>query len=75
MTEKTPEERRAAKRAATRKNREAYFFKEVRDARNGRERVQHVCRFAKAVGDDLDDERRTELARELAEVVTRWNAE
>lgn len=65
----TVEERRTARRELTRTRRLAYFVKEIRNARNGREQLVHACRFAQAVGDDMDDERRRGLAKAIAELV------
>ena len=72
---KTFEERQAARRERTRKNRLAHFVDAIRDAKTGRQRLQQACQFAKAVGDDLDDEARTAMAREIAEVADRRNRE
>jgi hypothetical protein len=70
---KTFEEREAARRERTRRNRLDHFIGAIRDARTGRQRLQQACQFAKAVGDDLDDPARTAMAREIAEIADRRN--
>lgn len=69
----TAEERRQARTERTRKNRLQFFVDAIRDAATGRQRLQQACQFAKAVGDDLDDAARTEMAREIAEIADRRN--
>lgn len=69
----TAEERQAARAARTAHNRLQYFIDAIRDATTGRQRLQQACQFVKAVGDDLDDTARTEMAREIAEIADRRN--
>ena len=69
----TAEERVQARKQRTRRNRLQFFVDAIRDATTGRQRLQQACQFAKAVGDDLDDRARTEMAREIAEIADRRN--
>lgn len=70
----TAEERQAARAGRTAARRLRFFVDEIKAARTGRQRLQQACQFAKAVGDDLDDEGRTLMAREIAEIADRRNA-
>lgn len=69
----TFEEREVARQQRTRKNRLDHFVDAIRGAKTGRQRLQQACQFAKAVGDDLDDQARTAMAREIAEIADRRN--
>jgi len=63
----TGEDRAAQREAKKRSRRRGYFAKKAREARNGREGLQHACRFAHAVSEnELDDAGRRELAQEIA---------
>jgi hypothetical protein len=73
----TAQDRAAERAAKKRRKRRKYFADKARESRNGREGVQHACRFAYAVSEnELDDEGRRELAREIAlatdRVAAKW---
>ncbi len=69
----TAEERAEARRLRRGWRRLDYFTRQIRDATTGRQRLQQACAYAKAVGDELDDQGRTNLAREIAELADRRN--
>ncbi|GGN39334.1 hypothetical protein GCM10010109_67140 [Actinoplanes campanulatus] len=69
----TAEERSAARRTRRGQRRLAFFTEEIRKAANGRQRLQQACQFAKAVGDELDEHGRNELAKAIAEIADRRN--
>ncbi len=69
----TAEERSAARRLVRGQRRLVFFTKEIKNAANGRQRLQQACQFAKAVGDELDEAGRNELARAVAEIADRRN--
>jgi hypothetical protein len=62
----TVEERRIARATERVKRRVKFYAGRIRQARTGREQLAHACDFAKAVGDELDDRGRRELARLIA---------
>ena len=51
----------------------AFFTDKIRQARAGTERIQQACYYAQAVGGDLDENARNELAYAVAKVADRWN--
>jgi hypothetical protein len=65
----TVEERRAAREKLSRRRQVQFHAGRVREAGNGRERLVRALNYAQAVGKDLDDAGRTELARAIASVV------
>jgi hypothetical protein len=65
----TVEERRQARAAAGRKRQVTFHASRVRAASNGRERLVYACAYAQAVGANLDDAGRTDLARAIAALV------
>lgn len=69
----TPEERAAARQLRRGQRRLKFFTEEIRKAANGRQRLQQACQYAKAVGDELDEPGRNELAQEIAELADRRN--
>jgi hypothetical protein len=69
----TPEARREARGAQRAQRRLDHFIHEIRGATTGRQRLQQACQFAKAVANDLDDDARTDMAREIAEIADRRN--
>ncbi len=69
----TAEDRAAARQLVRGQRRLKFFTEEIRKAANGRERLQQACQFAKAVGDELDEHGRNELARAVAEIADRRN--
>ncbi len=69
----TAEERAAARKVRTSQRRLTHFIDAIKEAKTGRQRLQQACQFAKAVGDDLDEQGRIEMAREVAEIADRRN--
>jgi hypothetical protein len=69
----TAEARAAARRVVRGQRRLTFFKDEIRKAPDGKGRLQQACQFAKAVGGDLDESGRNEMARQIAEVADRWN--
>lgn len=66
-------ERAAARRLVRGQRRLAFFTAKIRDAVDGRERLQQACAYVKAVGAELDERGKTALARAVAEVADRRN--
>lgn len=69
----TTEERAEARRLRRGQRRFEFFANAIRTAVNGRQRVQQACQYAKAVGDELDEDGRNAFAKELAELADRRN--
>lgn len=64
----TPEERKVA-RAKVRRERRIKFYRDLitaTPANKTRLRLAYACDFLRAVGDELGDEGRTDLARKVA---------
>lgn len=64
-----PEERRAARLKRSRERQTAFHAARVTAATNGRQRLDAACCYATAVGRDLDEAGRTDLARAIAALV------
>ncbi len=73
VTGATPAERPEAREAQRRKKRIAFHFARIRSSRNGRERLENACAYARAVGDDLPDDARTALARAIVALADERN--
>lgn len=71
----TFEERQAQRVKRHRQRGVRFHAARVREATNGRDRLAAACYYAQAVGKDLDDAGRTELAREIVAVVERRRPE
>lgn len=69
---KTAEERAVERAAKKRRERREYFADEAKKDSRGRAKVQQACRFAYAVCEnELDEQGRAELARQIAATVHR----
>ena len=64
----TPELREASRRLRRGQRRLTFFAAKIRDAADGRRRLQEACAYVKAVGDELDERGKNELAKAVAEV-------
>lgn len=63
----TPAERADSRAQNTRARRQAFYVQRIGvEAQTPRQMLTFACDFAKAVGDDLDDSGRRELARAIA---------
>jgi hypothetical protein len=51
----------------------AFFTDKIRTAVNGRQRLQQACYYVQAVGDEIDEQGRNDLARAVAEMADRRN--
>lgn len=67
----TPEERRQEKQKRALANQAEMHAVRARTAATGWQLLIHACGYAKAVGKDLNDQGRRDLARELAQIVER----
>jgi hypothetical protein len=73
VTGPTKAERDAARQQVRRERRITFYRNRIRDARSSRERLAQACDFAKAVGDDLDDTGRDQLAGLIAKLADERN--
>ena len=69
----TAEQRAANRRLVRGQRRLAFFTDAIRQAPDGKGRLQQACQYAKAVAAELDETGRNELARRIAELADRWN--
>lgn len=69
----TREQRQQAQQLRTRRKRAAEFAVRIRTATTGRALLWHACNFALAVGRDLTDTGRRELARQIVALVDERN--
>jgi hypothetical protein len=70
----TPQERAAVREENTRARRQGFYVARIRDeAKTARQKLTFACDFAKAVGDDLDEDGRFRLAGAIAKLAEEAN--
>ncbi|AEV86849.1 hypothetical protein ACWT_5831 [Actinoplanes sp. SE50] len=69
----TAEQRAKARRLVRGQRRLAFFKEKIKDAIEGKSRVEQACYYVQAVAADLDERGRNELALAVAEIADRRN--